>query len=182
MNYKISMIKKNNEIRINKQISQFGKVTTVRLVGENVETGVYDLKYALHLAEELGEDLVEISSNSGVPICKIVDYNKYLYEKKKKEKDNIKKVIKQEIKELRFTPNTDDHDFDFKCKHAENFIAEGNKVKAVVIFKGREIFFKEKGQIILLKFADILKDIAVPESLPKLEGKKMMMILKPKKK
>jgi translation initiation factor IF-3 len=173
------MGKKNQKNRINIEISQFGKVKSVRLVGENVDNGIYDLNYAIKLAEDQGVDLVEINSQS-TPICRIVDYNKFLYEQNKKAKDNAKNQKKQEVKELRFTPNTDDHDFNFKRNNAESFLKKGDKVKAVVFFKGREITFKEKGELMLLKFADELKEIAIPERLPILEGMKMIMILKPK--
>lgn len=174
--------KKESKNRINKEISQFGKIHTVRLVGENVEAGIYDLNFAIKLAEDQGLDLVEISNGGNPPVCKVVDYQKYLYEQKKKEKENSKKQKTQKMKEIQLTPNTDDHDFNFKVRHAERFIKEdGDKVKLVVLFKGREITFTEKGQLILLKFADRLSEFATPEKMPNLEGRKMIMILKPKK-
>ena len=125
--------------------------------------------------------MVEISPNAVPPVCKIIDYKKFLYDQKKKQKEIKAKAQKMVVKEIRFGPNTDEHDFDFKVKHAENFIKEGSKVKAFVFFKGRTIVFKERGEILLLKMAQALEDIATVESLPKLEGKKMIMFLAPKK-
>ena len=145
-----------------------------------MEVGVYPTPKALQIAQELGLDLVEISPQASPPVCKAIDYNKFLYEKKKKEKEMKAKSKSAELKEIRFTPNTDDHDFDFKAKHAENFLKEGNKVKAYVQFKGRAIQFKERGELVLLKFAERLKEIGQVEGLPKLEGKRMLMIISPK--
>src|ERR1700752_2041038 len=156
------------------------RVPQVRLVGDNVEVGVYPTQEALKMAQEPQLDLVEISPQADPPVCKIIDYNKFLYEKKKKEKEMKAKSKASEVKEIRFTPNTDDHDFDFKSKHAENFLKEGNKVKAYVQFKGRAIQFKERGELVLLKFAERLADVGLPEGLPKLEGKRMLMVLAPK--
>jgi len=156
------------------------RVPQVRLVGDNVEVGVYPTQDAQRMANEQGLDLVEISPNAEPPVCKIIDYNKFLYEKKKKEKEMKAKSKVSEVKEIRFTPNTDDHDFDFKSKHAENFLKEGNKVKAYVQFKGRAIMFKERGELLLLRFAERLAEIGQPEALPKLEGKRMLMVLTPK--
>jgi len=156
------------------------RVPQVRLVGDNVEVGVYPTQDAQRMANEQGLDLVEISPNAEPPVCKIIDYNKFLYEKKKKEKEMKAKSKVSEVKEIRFTPNTDDHDFDFKSKHAENFLKDGNKVKAYVQFKGRAIMFKERGELLLLRFAERLAEIGQPESMPKLEGKRMMMVLTPK--
>jgi len=156
------------------------RVPQVRLVGDNVEVGVYSTQDAQRMANEQGLDLVEISPNAEPPVCKIIDYNKFLYEKKKKEKEMKAKSKVSEVKEIRFTPNTDDHDFDFKSKHAENFLKEGNKVKAYVQFKGRAIMFKERGELLLLRFAERLAEIGQPEALPKLEGKRMLMVLTPK--
>jgi len=153
------------------------RVPQVRLVGDNVEVGVYSTQDAQRMANEQGLDLVEISPNAEPPVCKIIDYNKFLYEKKKKEKEMKAKSKVSEVKEIRFTPNTDDHDFDFKSKHAENFLKEGNKVKAYVQFKGRAIMFKERGELLLLRFAERLAEIGQPEALPKLEGKRMLMVL-----
>ena len=132
------------------------------------------------MAQDQQLDLVEISPNADPPVCKIIDYNKFLYDKKKKEKEMKAKSKASEVKEIRFTPNTDDHDFDFKAKHAEKFLKDGNKVKAYVQFKGRAIQFKERGELLLLKFAERLAEIGQPEALPKLEGKRMFIMLAPK--
>jgi translation initiation factor IF-3 len=156
------------------------RVPKVRLVGENVEIGIYDTAVAQRLAQDQGLDLVEISPQADPPVCKIIDYNKFLYEKKKNEKEMKAKSKVSEVKEIRFTPNTDDHDFDFKSKHAENFLKEGNKVKAYVQFKGRAIMFKERGELLLLKFAERLVNVGTLESMPKLEGKRMFAIFAPK--
>src|SRR3984885_1565719 len=146
------------------RINYFIRVPNVRLVGDNVEIGVYPTQEAIKMAQEQQLDLVEISPNADPPVCKIIDYNKFLYEKKRKEKEMKAKSKTSEVKEIRFTPNTDDHDFDFKAKHAEKFLKEGNKVKAYVQFKGRAIQFKERGELLLLK----------------LEGKRMLAIWAPK--
>jgi translation initiation factor IF-3 len=156
------------------------RVPQVRLVGDNVEVGVYSTQEALKMAQEQALDLVEISPNADPPVCKIIDYNKFLYEKKRKEKEMKAKSKASEVKEIRFTPNTDDHDFDFKAKHAEKFLKEGNKVKAYVQFKGRAIQFKERGELLLLKFAERLNDSGVLEGMPKMEGKRMLAIWAPK--
>lgn len=151
-------------------------------MGDNVQVGVYPLQEALKKAEELGLDLVEISPNVDPPVCKIVDYNKFLYDKKKKEKEMKAKSKASEVKEIRFTPNTDDHDFDFKAKHAESFLREGNKVKAYVQFKGRSIQFQDRGQLLLLKFAERLAEVGVLENMPKMEGRRMLAMFAPKAK
>jgi len=156
------------------------RVPQVRLVGDNVEVGVYSIQEAMKMAQEQQLDLVEISPQADPPVCKIIDYNKFLYEKKKKEKEMKSKSKTAEVKEIRFTPGTDDHDFDFKARHAESFLKEGNKVKAYVQFKGRAIMFKERGELVLLKFAERLAEVGQPEGLPKLEGKRMLMIISPK--
>jgi translation initiation factor IF-3 len=156
------------------------KVPQVRLVGENIEVGVYSIAEAQRIANDQGLDLVEISPQADPPVCKVIDYNKFLYEKKKKEKEMKAKSKVSEVKEIRFTPNTDDHDFDFKSKHAENFLKDGNKVKAYVQFKGRAIMFKERGELLLLKFAERLVDVGTLESMPKLEGKRMFAIFAPR--
>ena len=156
------------------------RVPQVRLVGDNVEVGVYPMQEALRMAQDQQLDLVEISPQADPPVCKIIDYNKFLYEKKKKEKEMKAKSKTAEVKEIRFTPGTDDHDFDFKARHAESFLKEGNKVKAYVQFKGRAIMFKERGELVLLKFAERLAEVGQPEGLPKLEGKRMLMIRTPK--
>jgi translation initiation factor IF-3 len=156
------------------------RVPQVRLVGDNIEVGVYSTQEALKMAQEQALDLVEISPNADPPVCKIIDYNKFLYEKKRKEKEMKAKSKASEVKEIRFTPNTDDHDFDFKAKHAEKFLKDGNKVKAYVQFKGRAIQFKERGELLLLKFAERLNDSGVLEGMPKMEGKRMLAIWAPK--
>jgi translation initiation factor IF-3 len=156
------------------------RVPQVRLVGDNVEVGVYPIQEAMKMAQDQQLDLVEISPQADPPVCKIIDYNKFLYEKKKKEKEMKSKSKTAEVKEIRFTPGTDDHDFDFKARHAESFLKEGNKVKAYVQFKGRAIMFKERGELVLLKFAERLAEVGQPEGLPKLEGKRMLMIISPK--
>lgn len=168
--------RKEAEHRINEHI----RVPQVRLVGDNVTVGVYPTQEAQRMAREQELDLVEISPQADPPVCRIIDYNKFLYDKKKKEKEMKAKAKTTEMKEIRFTPNTDDHDFDFKSKHAESFLKEGNKVKAYVQFKGRAIQFKDRGELLLLKFADRLKDFGQLESMPKLEGKRMLAIISPK--
>ena len=156
------------------------KVPEVRLVGENIEPGIYATVDAAKIAKEQELDLVEISPGANPPVCKIIDYNKFLYEEKKKKKEQKAKSKTSEVKEIRFTPNTDDHDFEFKVKHAEKFLTDGNKVKAHVQFKGRAIMFKERGELLLLKFADSLKDVGALEGLPKMEGKRMLVMFAPK--
>jgi translation initiation factor IF-3 len=151
-------------------------------VGEGVEQGVYSLPEAIKLADEMELDLVEISPKAVPPVCRIVDYKKFLYEQKKKQKELKSKQSKIVIKEIRFGPNTDDHDFDFKLKHAQKFLEEGAKVKAYVFFKGRTIVFKERGEILLLRFAQELEEVGLVEQMPKLEGKRMIMMINPKKK
>jgi translation initiation factor IF-3 len=152
-------------------------------VGDNIpEPGIYALRDALKLAEELELDLVEISPKAEPPVCKITDYSKFLYQQKKKQKEMKAKTVKVVVKEIRFGPQTDEHDFNFKLRHAEKFLKEGAKVKAFVFFKGRSILFKEQGEILLLKLATGLEDIGVVEQLPKLEGKRMTMYISPKKK
>jgi len=150
------------------------------LVGDNVDVGVYPLREALAIAEEQGLDLAEISPKADPPVCKILDYKKFLYDQKKKEKAIKAKTQKVTLKEIRFGPNTDDHDYEFKKKHAINFLKEGNKLKAYVFFKGRSIVFKDQGQILLLRLAQDLEDYGKVEQMPKLEGKKMIMLMSPK--
>jgi translation initiation factor IF-3 len=169
-------VRKEAEHRIN----HFIRVPQVRLVGDNVTMGVYSTQDALRMAQQLELDLVEISPQADPPVCKIIDYNKFLYDKKRKEKEMKAKSKSAELKEIRFTPGTDDHDFDFKARHAENFLKEGNKVKAYVQFKGRAIMFKERGELVLLKFAERLAEVGQVEGLPKLEGKRMLMVIAPK--
>ena len=151
----------------------------VRLVGENIEGGVYPTRKALEIAEELELDLVEISPNATPPVCKVIDYKKFLYEQKKRDKEMKAKATKVVIKEIRFGPQTDDHDYEFKKKHGEKFLKEGSKVKAYVFFKGRSIIYKDQGEILLLRLATDLEDYGEVEQVPKLEGKRMTMFLAP---
>ena len=170
--------KKVNEHRLNKEIT----VPQIRLVGDNVEPVVMSTIAAIAMAEEQELDLVEISPKAEPPVCKIMDYKKFLYEKKKKEKELKAKSHKTEIKEIRFSPNTDDHDLDFKKKHAIKFLGEGAKVKIYVQFKGRAIMFKDRGELLLLQFAQSLEEYGALESMPNLEGKRMIAFIAPKKK
>jgi translation initiation factor IF-3 len=158
-------------------------VPQVRLVGDNIENpGIYPLREALKFADELELDLVEISPKADPPVCKIIDYSKFLYQQKKKQKEMKAKTVKIVVKEIRFGPQTDEHDFNFKLRHAEKFLKEGAKVKAFVFFKGRSILFKEQGEILLLKLATSLDEVGSVEQMPKLEGKRMTMYISPKKK
>ncbi len=154
----------------------------VRLVGDNVETGIYSIHDALKLAEEKGLDLIEISPNAAPPVCKILDYQKFLYQQKKRLKEQKAKSTKVVVKEIRFGPQTDDHDYNFKLKHAQGFLKEGAKVKAYVFFRGRSILFKEQGEVLLLRFANDLEELGKLEQMPVLEGKRMTIMLSPKKK
>ena len=151
------------------------------MVGENIESGVYSIERALQLAQEEGLDLVEISAKAVPPVCKIIDYSKFKYEQKKKQKEIKARAHKTVVKEIRFGPNTEEHDFNFKVKHAINFLKDGAKVKAYVHFVGRTIVFKERGEILLLKFAQALEEYAKVDQMPKLEGKRMFLFLSPKK-
>lgn len=153
----------------------------VRVVGENIETGIYPIKEALEIARSISLDLVLISPTAQPPVCRVIDYKKFLYEQKRKQKEIKAKTAKVVVKEVRLGPNTDEHDFNFKLKHAIKFLQEGAKVKVDVVFKGRTIIYKEKGEILLLRFAQEIADYAKVEQLPKLEGKRMIMILSPKK-
>ena len=157
-------------------------MSEVRLVGEGFEPGVYPIDKAMEIANNQDLDLVEISPNATPPVCKIIDYKKFLYEQKKREKELKAKQSKVVIKEIRFGPNTDDHDFEFKLKHAINFLTDGAKLKAYVFFKGRTIVFKERGEILLLRFAQALEEYATVEQMPQLNGKRMIMLFAPKKK
>jgi translation initiation factor IF-3 len=168
---------KQDPHRINEKIT----AQEVRLVGDNVEVGVYRLNKALSLARELELDLVEISPKASPPVCKILEYKKFLYEQKKREKSMKSKATKVILKEIRFGPQTDEHDYEFKKKHAIKFLTEGAKLKAFVFFKGRSIVFKEQGQILLLRLAQDLEEYGKVEQLPKLEGKRMIMFITPKK-
>tara|TARA_B100000959_G_scaffold207257_1_gene217432 strand:+ start:498 stop:998 length:501 start_codon:yes stop_codon:yes gene_type:complete len=154
----------------------------VRMVGDGVETNIVSLEEALKTANRLGLDLVEISPKAEPPVCKVTDYKKFIYDQKKRQKAIKAKTEKVVIKELRFGPNTGEHDFNFKLKHAEKFLQDGAKVKAFVFFRGRTIIFKENGEILLLRLAQALEEYGVVESMPKLEGKRMIMLIAPKKK
>ncbi|MDH6355088.1 translation initiation factor IF-3 [Dysgonomonas sp. PH5-45] len=176
-NNRFNTTKKEEQHRINERI----RVPEVRLVGDNVEQGVFPTRQALAMAEDMGLDLVEISPNAVPPVCRITDYQKFLYHQKKKLKEQKAKSVKVVVKEIRFGPQTDDHDFNFKLKHAKSFLEEGSKVKAYVFFKGRSILFKEQGEVLLLRFANELEDYAKVDQLPQLEGKKMIIMLSPKK-
>ena len=154
----------------------------VRVVGENVEVGIYPIEEAIQMADDQELDLVEISPKANPPVCKVIDYRKFLYEKKKKEKEIKQKTAKVQVKEIRMGPNTDDHDFNFKLNHAKKFLSSGNKVKAEVFFKGRTIIYKDQGKYQLLKFADQLEEYGKVESMPKMEGKRMIMMMAPHKK
>lgn len=154
----------------------------VRVVGDNVENGVYPIQQALKMADELELDLVEISPTAQPPVCKILDYSKFLYQQKKRLKEQKAKATKVVVKEIRFGPQTDDHDYNFKLKHAQSFLQEGSKVKAYVFFKGRSILFKEQGEVLLLRFANDLEDLGKVEQMPVLEGKRMIIMISPKKK
>jgi translation initiation factor IF-3 len=162
--------------RINERIT----AQRVRVVGENIQVDVYPIAQAIKLAQEQGLDLVEISPKADPPVCKVVDYSKFKYEQKKKQKEIKANAQKSVLKEIRFGPNTDDHDFNFKMKHAENFLKEGAKVKAYVHFAGRSIVYKERGEILLLKFAQSLEEFGKVEQMPALEGKRMYLMMTPK--
>ena len=169
-------IEREEPYKVNEKI----KVPRVRVVSETIGSGIFTLSEALDMARKEGLDLVEISPGADPPVCKIIDYSKFKYEQKKKQKELKSKAHKVVVKEIRFGPNTDDHDFEFKLKHAINFLKEGAKVKAYVHFVGRSIVYKERGEILLLKFAQALEEFAKVEDLPKLEGKRMFLMLSPK--
>ena len=156
-------------------------VDEVRLVGENVEQGIYSFREAMRIADEQNLDLVEISPTAVPPVCRVIDYQKFLYQKRRKEKEQKQNSKKIEVKEIRFGPQTDDHDYNFKLRHAQEFLKDGNKVKAYVFFRERSIVFKEQGELLLARFASDLEEVGKPEALPKLEGKRMILMLAPKK-
>ena len=168
--------KMKNQYRVNEQI----RVREVRIVGEGGSI-VMPTRQALDMAHQQGVDLVEISPNAQPPVCRLIDYSKFLYQQKKHQKEMKAKQVKVEVKEIRFGPQTDDHDYNFKLKHAKEFLEEGNKVRAYVFFRGRSILFKEQGEVLLLRFANDLEEYAKVEQLPRLEGKKMFLFLAPKK-
>ena len=167
---------RRNLHRINNDITH----TEVRLVGKDIEPGVYSRDKALALADEKGLDLVEISPKAIPPVCRIIDYKKFLYEKKKKEKELKSRTAKAVLKEIRFTPNTDDHDFEFKMKHAMRFLLDGAKVKAYVQFKGRNMLFQDRGELLLLRLAQELDEVSTIDEMPKLQGRRMFLFLSPK--
>jgi translation initiation factor IF-3 len=184
---------KKQEEKFQFRINNLIRVPEIRLVGEDmeaiskvagrtIEPGVYHIKDALTWANDLEMDLVEISPNAVPPVCKIIDYRKFIYDKKKREKEIKSKVVKTVMKEVRFGPNTDDHDFDFKVRHAKGFLEEGAKVRAYVHFRGRTIVFKDRGELLLLRFLKELEDYGAAEALPKMEGRRMSVIISPKKK
>jgi len=169
--------KNKKQLRINEQI----RAREVRIVGDDIESAIMSTRDALRLAEEKEVDLVEISPTANPPVCRLIDYSKYLYQQKKKAKEIKAKQTKVEVKEIRFGPQTGEADYAFKLKHAQEFLTDGNKVKAYVFFKGRSIVFKEQGEVLLLRFANDLEDLAKVESMPNLEGKRMFLTLAPKK-
>ncbi len=166
-----------DQYRVNGQI----RAKEVRLVGDNIESKVYPIAQALRIAEEHEADLVEISPTAQPPVCRVIEYSKFLYQLKKRQKEMKAKQVKTEVKEIRFGPQTDDHDFNFKKNHAISFLKDGNKVRAYVYFKGRSILFKEQGEVLLLRFANDLEEYAKVEMMPVLEKKKMTIVLAPKK-
>ena len=168
--------KKGNQYRVNEQI----RAREVRIVGDG-GSSVMPTREALDMARQQGVDLVEISPNANPPVCRLIDYSKFLYQQKKHQKEIKAKQVKVEVKEIRFGPQTDDHDYNFKLKHAKEFLEDGNKVRAYVFFRGRSILFKEQGEVLLLRFANDLEEYAKVEQLPRLEGKKMFLFLAPKK-
>ena len=173
---------KNDNLKEQYRINERIRVREVRLVGDNIETGVYPIAQALKIAEEQGMELVEISPNAAPPVCRVIDYQKFLYQQKKRQKEQKAKSVKVVVKEIRFGPQTDDHDYNFKLKHAKGFLEDGDKVKAYVFFKGRSILFKEQGEVLLLRFANDLEEYAKVDQMPILEGKRMTIQLSPKKK
>ena len=171
---------KNDKMKSQYRINDMIRVREVRIVGDEGST-VVPTRDALNMAREQGVDLVEISPNANPPVCRLIDYSKFLYQQKKRQKEMKAKQVKVEVKEIRFGPQTDEHDYQFKLKHAKEFLEEGNKVRAYVFFRGRSILFKEQGEVLLLRFANDLEEVGKVESMPSLEGKKMFIYLAPKK-
>lgn len=169
------------DLKVQFRINEGIRAKEVRVVGENIEQGVYPVREAIRMAEEHGLDLVEISPTAVPPVCRIVDYQKFLYQYKKRQKEQKAKSVKVVVKEIRFGPQTDDHDYNFKLKHAKGFLDEGAKIKAFVFFKGRSILFKEQGEVLLLRFANDLEEYGKVEQMPVLEGKRMIIFISPKK-
>ena len=172
---------KNDKMKAQHRINSQIRAREVRIVGDDIESAVMPTRDALKLAEQKGVDLVEISPNAEPPVCRLIDYSKFLYQQKKKQKELKAKQVKVEIKEIRFGPQTDEHDYNFKLKHAISFLKDGDKVKAYVFFKGRSILFKEQGEILLLRFAKDLEEYGKVDSMPVLEGKRMTIMLSAKK-
>ena len=172
---------RNDQVKELYRINDRIRIPEVRIVGENITNGVYPILKALQMAEDMGLDLVEISPNANPPVCRITDYQKFLYQQKKRQKEQKAKSVKVVVKEIRFGPQTDDHDYNFKLRHARGFLEEGAKVKAYVFFKGRSILFKEQGEVLLLRFANDLEDYGKVEQMPLLEGKRMIIMLSPRK-
>ena len=166
-----------NQYRINEQI----RAREVRIVGDDIESKVLPTRDALRLAEQKGVDLVEISPNAQPPVCRLIDYSKFIYQQRKRQKEMKAKQVKVEVKEIRFGPQTDEHDYAFKLKHAQGFLSDGDRVKAYVFFRGRSILFKEQGEVLLLRFAQDLEEYGKVEGMPVLEGKRMTMFIAPKK-
>lgn len=172
---------KNDKMKFQYHINEQIRSREVRIVGDDIEATVLPTHKALHLAEQKGLDLVEISPNAVPPVCRLIDYSKFLYQQKKRQKELKAKQVKIEVKEIRFGPQTDEHDYNFKLKHAKEFLSEGDKVKAYVFFRGRSILFKEQGEVLLLRFANDLEEYGKVEQMPVLEGKRMIIFIAPKK-
>jgi translation initiation factor IF-3 len=172
---------KNDKLKQQYNVNDQIRAREVRIVGDDVESVVMPTYKAIQLAEQKGLDLVEISPNAQPPVCRLIDYSKFLYQQKKRQKEMKAKQVKVEVKEIRFGPQTDDHDYEFKLKHAKGFLSDGDKVKAYVFFKGRSILFKEQGEVLLLRFANDLEEYGKVEQMPVLEGKRMILFIAPKK-
>ena len=174
-------MKKDNKLKVTYRVNAQIRVPQVRIVGDGIESQVVSISRALQMADDMGVDLVEISPNAEPPVCRLIEFTKFIYQQKKHAKEVKAKQVKVEVKEIRFGPQTDDHDYEFKLKHAKGFLSEGDKVKAYVFFKGRSILFKEQGEVLLLRFAQDLEDYGKVESMPTLDGKRMTMYIAPKK-
>ena len=174
-------MKKDNKLKDTYRVNGQIRVPEVRIVGDNIESQVLSIGRARQMAEDMGVDLVEISPNADPPVCRLIEFSKFIYLQKKHAKEVKAKQVKVEVKEIRFGPQTDDHDYEFKLKHAKSFLSDGDKVKAYVFFKGRSILFKEQGEVLLLRFAQDLEEYGKVESMPTLEGKRMIMFIAPKK-
>lgn len=174
-------MKKDNKLKVTYRVNAQIRVPQVRIVGDGIESQVVSTSRALQMADDMGVDLVEISPNAEPPVCRLIEFSKFIYQQKKHAKEVKAKQVKVEVKEIRFGPQTDDHDYEFKLKHAKGFLSEGDKVKAYVFFKGRSILFKEQGEVLLLRFANDLEEVGKVEGMPSLEGKKMFLYLAPKK-